>query len=112
MECTLDNLQEAFKKDFNLKVTFYEYDICPLLNVDNSGNYAIAEALADFAKDIGDSFYVVVKTSDLKIYVEAEYEEYGSGVEGAVRYIEVLEGEHSEEEKEEINDEYRSLVCC
>ena len=80
------------------------------LNVDENDNYAIVEALGEYAEaNVGD-FAVVVKAGELKIFVEGHLYVNNRGGQGELDNIKVIEGALSEEDQEEIKNEFESYV--
>ena len=87
-----------------------KYDGYTHLNVDENENYAIAEALGEYAEANEGDFSVVVKAGELKIFVEGHFYVNNRGGHGELDYIEVIEGALSEEDQEEIKGEFESSV--
>ena len=87
-----------------------KYDEHTHLSVDAEDNYDIAEVIGYYAEaNLGD-FAVVVEAGELKMYVEGHLYVNNRGGQGELDYIKVIEGELSEEDIEEIKDEFESMV--
>ena len=102
-----DNINTNSKKTSTMSE---KYDGYTHLDVDVTENYAIAEAIGEYAEANEGDFAVVVKAGDLKMFVEGHLYVNSRGGEGELDNIEVIEGELSEEDEEEIKEEYTNMV--
>ena len=92
------------------KTASEEYDTYTQLTVEGKDNYDIAEALGEYAEANEGDFAVVVNADGLKMFVEGHLYVNNRGGQGELDYIKVLEGELSEEDIEEIKEEFESMV--
>ena len=108
-----DKFDDTDTKNTNSKIaqtSSEEYDAYTQLTVDGNDNYDIAEALGGYAEANEGDFAVLVNADGLKIFVEGHLYVNNRGGQGELDFIKVLEGELSEEDIEEIKEEFESYV--